>query len=78
MAQGITGFTDYGPDGKPYMGLIVTTESTEYKFFLANRETSFDTIRIFTDELKKVARELRGMPDKIMPVEGTLNGLLKP
>lgn len=65
MAQEISGFIDFDPDGKPYMGLIVTTETSEIKFYLSHKQNTGRVVNL-TVALQKLTDELKKTPDKIV------------
>jgi len=68
----LAGYINYDDRGKPYMGLLFTDKAVKVEVFLGYAEQGM----AFANEMLKMAKELRTMPDKIMEVKG--NGLVRP
>lgn len=70
MSHSLEGFTDYDANGKPYMGIRVQTETTQFNVYIARREDALATVAEFTRLLKGVAHDLTQMPDKLIAATG--------
>lgn len=67
-------FLDYTPDGKPFLGYEYTDGIAQTRLFLCTKETALPTRVTFS----KAIDELMKMDDKLVAVEGSIDGLRKP
>lgn len=69
------GFIDYDQVGKPFMGLIFEDGGIQLKIYLAHKDNAINVAAEFTEQVKKMARDLQREKDKIMPVQGNMEGI---
>lgn len=77
MATGLAGFIEYDSMGRPFMGLLIEDGSVQVKMYIAHKDRAVQTARTIGEQLNKMARELQGMDEKIVPVSAELSDLLK-
>jgi hypothetical protein len=74
----VAGFTDYDPNGRPFMGLLITDQSIEVKIYLAHKEKAFEVVGELTRQLKLMAADLVKTNDKLVAANGSdLNGAIR-
>lgn len=76
----LAGFTDYLPDGRPYMGLVATDGNVQCQIMLGDKRSARHNVNEMITQLKQLVHDVENMPEKIVEVKGDLNaiGLRKP
>lgn len=77
MATGLAGFIEYDSMGRPFMGFLIEDGNVQVKLYLAHKEGATQTARTIGEQLAKMAKELQGLDEKIVPVGAGLSDFLK-
>jgi len=70
---GIAGFIDYGPDGRPFMGLEIESGNMQVKVYIAHKDNAIAAAAELSRQIKAMAHDLVQTPDKLIEVNGVVN-----
>jgi len=69
---GIAGFIDYGPDGRPFMGMEIESGNMQVKVYIAHKDNAIAAAAELSRQIKAMAHDLVQTPDKLIAANGAM------